>query len=68
MDKPIVIDLFSGKTYALGLSYNANIQQEHELLSEIKKLYEEVKKFDETTDDKDAFEELADVLEDVEDI
>jgi len=49
---------------AHGLSYNSKVLESHELLTEIKKkLYEEVKEFDETKDEKDALEELADVLE-----
>lgn len=47
-----------------GSSYNARILAPEEHLTEIKKkLYEEVKEFDETTDETDALEEMADVLE-----
>lgn len=47
-----------------GLSYNARTLRPEEHLTEIKhKLYEEVKEFDATTNDTDALEELADVLE-----
>lgn len=47
-----------------GLSYNARTLHSSEHLKEIKKkLYEEVKEFDETTNDTDAVEELADILE-----
>lgn len=49
---------------ANGLSYNARTLHSSEHLNEIKKkLYEEVKEFDETTNDTDAVEELADILE-----
>lgn len=49
---------------AQGLSYNAKVLEEQELLIEIKKkLFEEVKEFDEATDTKEAIEELADMLE-----
>lgn len=47
-----------------GLSYNARTLLPAEHLTEIKKkLYEEVQEFDETTNEVDALEELADVLE-----
>ncbi|WAA13354.1 nucleoside triphosphate pyrophosphohydrolase [Fervidibacillus halotolerans] len=47
-----------------GLSYNYRILENNEHLKEIKKkLYEEVKEFDEATNEHDALEELADVLE-----
>lgn len=47
-----------------GLSYNARTLATEEHLTEIKKkLYEEVKEFDETTNEQDAIEEMADVLE-----
>lgn len=49
---------------AEGLSYNSRVLEKNEHLTEIKKkLYEEVKEFDETTNEEDAIEELADVLE-----
>lgn len=49
---------------AEGLSYNSRILEKDEHLTEIKKkLYEEVKEFDETTNEEDAVEELADILE-----
>ncbi|RUL51326.1 nucleoside triphosphate pyrophosphohydrolase [Lysinibacillus antri] len=49
---------------AEGLSYNSRILEEKEHLTEIKKkLYEEVKEFDETNNTEDGIEELADVLE-----
>ncbi|WP_413366495.1 phosphoribosyl-ATP pyrophosphohydrolase [Lysinibacillus sp. 3P01SB] len=47
-----------------GSSYNARTLAPGEHLTEIKKkLYEEVKEFDETTDETGALEEMADVLE-----
>ena len=47
-----------------GSSYNARTLAPEEHLTEIKKkLYEEVKEFDETTNEADALEEMADVLE-----
>ncbi|MER2106980.1 MAG: nucleoside triphosphate pyrophosphohydrolase [Solibacillus sp.] len=47
-----------------GLTYNARTLRPEEHLTEIKnKLYEEVKEFDDTTNEDDALEELADVLE-----
>lgn len=46
------------------LSYNARVLLPEEHLTEIKKkLYEEVREFDETTNEKDGLEEMADVLE-----
>ena len=47
-----------------GLAYNARVLKPEEHLTEIKKkLYEEAKEFDETTNRADALEEMADVLE-----
>ncbi|MBQ0138265.1 MAG: nucleoside triphosphate pyrophosphohydrolase [Kurthia sp.] len=47
-----------------GLTYNAYTLLPDQYLTEIKKkLYEEVKEFDETTNEMDAIEEMADVLE-----
>ena len=47
-----------------GHSYNARTLAPEEHLTEIKKkLYEEAKEFDETTNEQDAIEEMADVLE-----
>ena len=47
-----------------GLSYNARTLKPEEHLIEIKKkLYEEVKEFDETITRQDAIEEMADILE-----
>ena len=46
------------------LAYNARVLEPEEHLTEIKKkLYEEVKEFDETTNEQDGLEEMADVLE-----
>lgn len=46
------------------LQYNSRVLKPEEHLTEIKKkLYEEVKEFDETTTREDAIEEMADVLE-----
>ena len=46
------------------LAYNSRVLKPEEHLTEIKKkLYEEVKEFDETTNREDALEEMADVLE-----
>lgn len=47
-----------------GLYYHSRVLQPEEHLTEIKKkLYEEVKEFDETTTHTDAIEEMADILE-----
>lgn len=47
-----------------GLAYNSRVLKPEEHLTEIKKkLYEEAKEFDETTNRADALEEMADVLE-----
>ena len=46
------------------LAYSARVLEPEEHLTEIKKkLYEEVKEFDETTNIQDGLEEMADVLE-----
>jgi predicted house-cleaning noncanonical NTP pyrophosphatase (MazG superfamily) len=46
------------------LAYNARVLEPEEHLTEIKKkLYEEVKEFDETTNEQDGLEEMADILE-----
>lgn len=47
-----------------GLNYNVRVLEEDEYLAEIKKkLYEEVKEFEQTTNQTDALEELSDILE-----
>ncbi|AWE09298.1 phosphoribosyl-ATP pyrophosphohydrolase [Lysinibacillus sp. 2017] len=49
---------------SIRLTYNAYTLLPDQYLTEIKKkLYEEVKEFDETTNEMDAIEEMADVLE-----
>lgn len=49
---------------AENLAYQSRVLKPEEHLTEIKKkLYEEVKEFDETTNREDALEEMADVLE-----
>lgn len=47
-----------------GLNYNVRVLEEDEYLSEIKKkLHEEVKEFEQTTNKIEALEELSDILE-----